>query len=75
MAGVELTGPIGPRWNDTAITGFQKLDLGFLSRIPFFGKMLFAQDAMVYLTIPIVVGVRRLLFRTRAGLNLRAVGG
>ncbi len=72
--GIGLTGLIGLRWNDTAIAGFQKLDLGFLSDIPFFGKVLFAQDAMVYLTVPIVFGVWWFLFRTRAGLNLRAVG-
>ncbi len=72
--GAGLTGLIGLRWNDTAIAGFRKLDLGLLSEIPFFGKVVFAQDAMVYLTIPIAFGVWYFLFRTRAGLNLRAVG-
>ncbi len=72
--GVGLTGLIGLRWNDKAIAGFRKLDLGVLSDIPFLGKIVFAQDAMVYLTIPIVAGVWWFLFRTRIGLNLRAVG-
>ncbi len=72
--GVGLTGLIGLKWNDKAIAGFQKLDLGVLSDIPFLGKVFFAQDAMVYLTIPIIGGVWWFLFRTRTGLNLRAVG-
>ena len=72
--GVGLTGLVGLAWNDKAIAGFRKLDLGVLSDIAFFGKIVFAQDAMVYLTIPIIGGVWWFLFRTRIGLNLRAVG-
>lgn len=72
--GIGLTGLIGLQWNDKAIAGFQKLDLGVLSDIPFLGKVFFSQDPMVYLTIPIIAGVWWFLFRTKTGLNLRAVG-
>ena len=72
--GIGLTGLVGLRWNDKAIQGLQKLDLGVLSDVPFVGKVFFAQDAMVYLTILIIAGVWWFLFRTKTGLNLRAVG-
>ena len=72
--GIGLTGLVGLAWNDKAVAGFRKLDLGVLSDIPFLGKIVFAQDAMVYLTIPIIGGVWWFLFRTKTGLNLRAVG-
>ena len=72
--GVGLTGLVGVRWNDKAIRGLEKLDLGALSDLPFLGKVFFAQDAMVYLTVAIAGGVWWFLFRSRTGLNLRAVG-
>lgn len=72
--GVGLTGLVGVQWNDKAIRGLEKLDLGALSDLPFLGKVFFAQDAMVYLTVAIAAGVWWFLFRSRTGLNLRAVG-
>ncbi len=38
------------------------------------GKILFGQDGFVYLSIALVVGIWWFLYRTRAGLILRAVG-
>ena len=46
----------------------------FLSDIPFFGPALFRQHPMVYLTIVFMVGLTWFLYRSRAGLVLRAVG-
>ncbi len=45
-----------------------------LSDIPVLGPVLFSQSAMLYLTLAIVLAGGWLLFRTRFGLNLRAVG-
>ena len=45
-----------------------------LTDIPFVGRILFGQDAFVYLSIALVVGIWWFLYRTRAGLVLRAVG-
>lgn len=47
----------------------------FLSKIPWLGPILFAQNLMVYLAIPSVPIARYVLFHTRFGLELRAVGG
>jgi general nucleoside transport system permease protein len=61
-------------WNNQAITGLGTIDLWPLSATPFFGRILFVQDPVVYLTIPIFSVVTWMLMRTNSGLRLRAVG-
>ena len=51
-----------------------RLDIPLLSDIPFFGRVLFSHDLMVYLGLALVVAVWAMLKYTRAGLVLRAVG-
>lgn len=46
----------------------------FLSEIPFLGPVLFRQDLVFYLSIALIMGVNWFLFRSRAGLKLRAIG-
>ncbi|GAB2472378.1 ABC transporter permease [Luteococcus sediminum] len=50
------------------------LEVPGLSQIPFFGPVLFRQTALGYLAIASVVVVWFLLYRTRWGLHVRAVG-
>jgi general nucleoside transport system permease protein len=45
-----------------------------LSKIPFFGPILFDQTYFVYLAVVLVAIVNVVLFRTRAGLRVRSVG-
>jgi general nucleoside transport system permease protein len=45
-----------------------------LSQIPFFGPILFKQDYMVYLSYILVIITWFILFKTKAGIQLRAVG-
>jgi general nucleoside transport system permease protein len=45
-----------------------------LGDIPFFGPALFRQHPMVYLTVVFTLGLTWFLYRSRAGLVLRAVG-
>jgi simple sugar transport system permease protein len=45
-----------------------------LSNIPVLGPILFTQDAIVYLTFILVPLVWYFVYRTRPGLNLRAIG-
>jgi ABC-type uncharacterized transport system permease subunit len=66
LIGVPFAGVSGPRVANVHIPG--------LSDLPFFGPILFSQDPVVYLAIALVFGVSWFLFRTRAGLVLRAVG-
>src|SRR6056297_3141310 len=51
-----------------------KLDLPFISDIPFFGTVLFSHDAVVYFGFALVAAVWATLKFTRVGLVLRAVG-
>lgn len=49
-------------------------EVPFLADIPFFGPALFKQHPMVYFAIALVAGLAWFLYRSRAGLVLRAVG-
>ena len=61
-------------WANQPIAGLAPLSLGFLSAIPGVGKILFSQDLVVYLLVPIFFLVHRLLFHSTVGMRLRAVG-
>ena len=56
------------------VEGFRMLDLGLLSEIPVIGPALFSQDPLFYLLAALTVSGWFWLFRTNAGLDLRAVG-
>ncbi len=45
-----------------------------LDQIPFLGKVLFQQNVIVYVALALLVLVHIVLFRTRLGLRIRAVG-
>ena len=71
-----LTSLLGDKmhWANRAIPGMRKMEFGALSSIPAIGKILFGQDLIVYLSIPLTILVVRLLEHTHVGLKLRAVG-
>jgi general nucleoside transport system permease protein len=50
------------------------IDVAGLATVPFFGPLLFGENAFVYLSLALAIGVSLYLHRTRWGLNLRAVG-
>ena len=52
----------------------QRIELPGLSHIPFFGQVLFSQDPVVFASFLIVPAVGYFIYRTRPGLNLRAIG-
>ncbi len=58
----------------SVITALAPLRPAFLSEIPVVGKLLFSHSALTYLAILSAVLLGLYLNRTRAGLNLRAVG-
>lgn len=53
---------------------FQRMDLFGLGEVPVVGPILFDQTFLTYLSWLCVIGVSFYLFRTRRGLQLRAVG-
>jgi len=54
--------------------GLPKLEVPFISDIPFVGPLLFNHDILVYASVFFVIGVTYILNRTRIGLLIRAVG-
>src|SRR6266700_2744529 len=50
------------------------INVPVLDQIPFFGRVLFQQNVVVYAAIVVLVVVQLMLFRTRLGLRIRSVG-
>ncbi len=51
-----------------------EIKVPYLNNIPVVGQMLFEQSIMLYITLALALAAGIVLFRTRFGLNLRAVG-
>lgn len=74
ILGVGLSGLIGAGFVGERITPAAHLTIPSLTDIPLIGRVLFGEDAFVYFSIVLIVGVWWFLYRTRAGLILRACG-
>jgi simple sugar transport system permease protein len=72
--GVGLSGLIGAKFVGEKIVPAALLHLPILTDIPGVGGILFGEDAFVYISVALIVGIWLFLYRTRAGLVLRAVG-
>ena len=55
--------------------GFEVVEIPFLKDIPILGEIFFQHSALVYVAILLVPLVAFILWRTRFGLDIRAVGG
>ncbi|HYF85613.1 ABC transporter permease [Azospirillum sp.] len=74
LFGVGLSALIGQGFVGIPLEGLPKLYIPGLTDLPVVGQALFGQDMMVYLAVAAVPLVHLFLYRTRAGLVLRAVG-
>lgn len=74
ILGIGLSGLIGAGFVGERINPAPHLYVPGLTDIPFAGKILFGEDAFVYGSLLLVIGVWWFLYRTRAGLVLRAAG-
>lgn len=72
--GFGLSALIGKEYVGAMIKGLPRFVLPGLSRIPALNTPQFKFDILIYLVIPVTVFIWWLLFRTRWGLSLRAVG-
>ena len=66
--GLQDIGHVGPS------EGLPYISIPGLDQIPFFGQVLFDQNVVVYMALILLVAIHVLLFRTRLGLRIRAVG-
>ncbi|MBB4189566.1 ABC transporter permease [Sinorhizobium terangae] len=74
LLGLGVSGMLGESFLGMQGIKLQPIVIPVLSEIPFIGPLLFRQDAIFYASVAIVAGVHWFLFRSRAGLKLRAVG-
>lgn len=74
ILGIGLSGLIGAGFVGERITPAPRLSIPGLTDLPVIGRILFGEDGFVYLSLLLVVAVWYFLYRTRAGLILRAAG-
>lgn len=65
---------LGAQTPAPAVPSFDKVDLGWLSELPFIGPVLFQHHLLVYATLVIALLLWWWLYRTGYGLRIRAVG-
>lgn len=74
ILGIGLSGLIGASFVGERITPAPHLYIPGITDIPFAGRILFGEDGFVYLSLLLLAAVWYFLYRTRAGLVLRATG-
>nr|WP_321444574.1 ABC transporter permease [uncultured Cohaesibacter sp.] len=74
LLGLGLSGMMGEHFVGTPGIKLEPIAIPFLSSLPIIGKVLFGQDLLFYIAIALVAGVSWVLFKTRWGLIIRAVG-
>ena len=72
--GVGLSALIGKPYVGQLVDGLEAISIPILSDIPFIGPIFFNHDILIYLTIPLALLSWWVLFYTRWGLAVRAVG-
>ncbi len=74
FCGLGLSALLGAPYIGSQISGLNEVRVPILSELPLIGAMFFNYDILVYLVGPTAVLVWWVLFYTRWGLSLRAVG-
>jgi simple sugar transport system permease protein len=74
LFGVGLSAFLGLDYVSVVIEGIQPLAIAGLSDLPVVGKLLFGHNPLVYLSLLLFALIQWFLYRTRAGLIVRAVG-
>ncbi len=74
LLGLGLSGLIGEAFVGQPGVRLTKIFIPGLTDIPVIGRILFGQDPLVYLSLALTGAVAYVLFRTRLGLTIRAVG-
>ena len=74
LLGLGVSGMIGENFIGLPGIKLPSIDIPVLSDLPLVGRLLFGQDPLFYVSILLAVGIWWFVFRSRAGLTLRAVG-
>jgi general nucleoside transport system permease protein len=74
LFGVGLSALMGQEFVGEPVQSLSKLNIAGLSDLPIVGPIIFGQDVLVYMSFVMVAAVSWFLYKTKAGLILRAVG-
>jgi len=74
ILGVGLSGLIGAGFVGERIVAAPHLSIPILTDVPLVGRVLFGEDPFVYLSLALTIAIWWFLYRSRAGLVLRAIG-
>ncbi|MBB3397768.1 MULTISPECIES: ABC transporter permease [unclassified Rhizobium] len=74
ILGLGASGMLGESYVGVPGIKVPQIYIPYLSDIPFLGAVLFRQDLVFYLSIVLVIAINWFLFKSRAGLKLRAIG-
>ena len=74
LLGLGLSGLIGEGYVGQPGQKLGRVHIPGLSDIPYLGPIVFGQDVLVYAALALAAGVAYILFRTKLGLIVRAVG-
>ncbi|MFP1632629.1 ABC transporter permease [Zhengella sp. ZM62] len=74
LLGIGLSGQLGESFVGTPGVRMEAIVIPGLTGLPYVGRLLFGQDPLFYISIALTAATAWFLFRTRAGLTLRAVG-
>lgn len=74
LFGAGFSAFVGLPYTQEKLAERARFEVPFLSDLPFIGTALFKQHPMVYLAIALTAALAWFLYRSRAGLVLRAVG-
>jgi simple sugar transport system permease protein len=74
LFGIGLSAFLGLGYVSVVIDPITPLAIPGLSSLPVVGKLLFAHNPLVYLSLVLFAAIQWFLYRTRAGLIVRAVG-
>jgi ABC-type uncharacterized transport system permease subunit len=74
LFGIGFSAFVGIRYTQEKLSPPEHAALSWLADVPFLGPALFRHHPMVYLAMALAVGLAWFLYRSRAGLVLRAVG-
>ena len=74
LLGLGLSGLIGEGFTGLPGEKLKSIHIPLLTDIPFIGPILFGQDILVYVSLALVAATSYVLFRTRIGLVINAVG-
>ena len=72
--GVGLSAYIGLEYTSVALTGMQPVHIPLVSSIPLLGPTIFSLDPLMYLSFALLAAITYFLYRSKAGLLLRAIG-